>query len=172
MTETKKDSSSCSTPEGSERILIDKSICNGCGLCSEVCPFGLPISDGSGKFEISKPELCTECSACQRNCPTQAIIMNEQEGCGCLWDARSRKKAEKSGKAYCGCGCAPTESAPIAPSTSCCSPTDTSTSCCGPNIPESFDKQVLKAFDEFIKPNLNTCCPVPEEERTKKEDME
>ena len=44
------------------------------------------------KYEIKHPELCTECSACFRNCPTQAIMMQEQKGCGCLWDARQRAK--------------------------------------------------------------------------------
>ena len=74
------------------RIAIDGSICNGCGLCAEVCPFGLPQRNSEGKYYIPKPELCTECSACKRNCPTKAIIMFEVKGCGCLWDARGRSK--------------------------------------------------------------------------------
>jgi len=119
MTETEKKKSSCGVGEGEILIFIDKSKCSGCGLCGEVCPFGLPNPDGSGKFEIKQHELCTECSACQRNCPEQAIVMNEVAGCGCLWDARSRKKAEKTGKEYMGCGCAPNS----APNSSCCSPT-------------------------------------------------
>lgn len=77
------------------KILVNTTLCNGCGLCGEICPFGLPQPNSSGKFEIKKPELCTECSACQRNCPTNAIIMQEQKGCGCLWDTRQRKKNAK-----------------------------------------------------------------------------
>ncbi|MCK4781035.1 MAG: 4Fe-4S binding protein, partial [Candidatus Lokiarchaeota archaeon] len=41
-----------------------------------------------GKYEIYEPERCTECSACKRNCPTMAIVLQEKKGCGCLWNAR------------------------------------------------------------------------------------
>ena len=78
------------------KITINVSKCSGCGLCGELCPFGLPSKNNSGKYEIVKPELCTECSACQRNCPTQAIIMQERVGCGCLWDARKRLSGKKN----------------------------------------------------------------------------
>ena len=93
MTELNASSSCCSPVKENKdniRISIDLSKCTGCDLCGEICPFGLPRSNDSGKFEISEPDLCTECSACQRNCPAQAIIMQEQLGCGCLWDARKR----------------------------------------------------------------------------------
>ncbi|GAG85150.1 unnamed protein product, partial [marine sediment metagenome] len=56
--------------------------------------FGLPKPNDNGKYEIKNPELCTECSACQRNCPTHAIIMQEHVGCGCLWDSRQRAKSK------------------------------------------------------------------------------
>ena len=83
------------------RIYVNTTLCNGCGLCGEICPFGLPRPNNSGKFEIKKPELCTECSACQRNCPNNAIIMQEQKGCGCLWDARQRNKNAKNNDTCC-----------------------------------------------------------------------
>jgi ferredoxin len=94
MTELKTNESSCCIPQSIElpRIFISDSACNGCGLCGEVCPFGIPQPNASGKYEIINPELCTECSACFRNCPTHAIMMQEQKGCGCLWDARQRAK--------------------------------------------------------------------------------
>ncbi len=97
------------------RIFIDKDACNGCGLCGEICPFGLPHAIHSGKFEITKPELCTQCSACKRNCPTQAIILNEQMGCGCLWNARGVAKNAKKNQNACGA-----ENAETTNSTSCC----------------------------------------------------
>ena len=84
------------------RIFIDESKCTSCGLCEEICPFGLPKLSSKGKYEIKQPELCTECSACYRNCPVQAIIMEEQKGCGCLWDARQRYKSNDNNK-KCSC---------------------------------------------------------------------
>ena len=90
MTELEKNSC-CSTETVQDfRILIDESICIGCGICGEVCPFGLPVSNDNGKYRISDQELCTECSACQRNCAVHAIKLREVKGCGCLWDARQR----------------------------------------------------------------------------------
>ena len=88
------------------RIFIDKQICNGCGLCGEICPFGLPQVTDSGKYEIRNPDLCTECSACMRNCSEKAIFMEEKEGCGCLWDVRQRRKNKaKIESDDCGSGC-------------------------------------------------------------------
>ncbi|MFX0073114.1 MAG: ATP-binding protein [Candidatus Hermodarchaeota archaeon] len=103
MTEMKLNNNSCSTVSTIEipRIFINALKCTGCGLCGEVCPFGLPQLNDSGKFEIKNPESCIECSACKRNCPTQAIIMQEQKGCGCLWDARQRAKNPEQ-KSCCG----------------------------------------------------------------------
>ena len=101
------------------KIFINENLCNGCGLCGEVCPFGLPQPHSSGKYEIPRPELCTECSACKRNCPTQAIILNERKGCGCLWNARGVAKNAKKGKAIensCGCGPASEDNS----NTGCC----------------------------------------------------
>ncbi len=84
-----------------------------------MCPFGLPQINDSGKYEIARPELCTECSACSRNCPTQAIVLNERKGCGCLWNARGEAKNAKKGinvENSCGCGPASENSS----NNSCC----------------------------------------------------
>jgi len=97
------DNSCCKTPNLGNifnilniRILIDETKCTGCGQCGEVCPFGLPQPNENGKFQIKDSDRCIECSACQRNCNEQAIIMQEQKGCGCLWDARERAKGSNS----------------------------------------------------------------------------
>ena len=83
------------------KISIDQGLCTGCGICGEVCPFGIPQSSSNGKFEIVEPERCTECSACKRNCPAMAVILQERKGCGCLWDARARSK-NPQGDSCCG----------------------------------------------------------------------
>jgi len=74
------------------KIYVDFKRCNGCGLCVEVCPFGLPQRDFTGKYIITQVEKCTECSACKRNCPAEAIILKEQKGCGCLWNVKRNEK--------------------------------------------------------------------------------
>lgn len=94
---------SCCTPTTViqlPKIWINQSICTGCGLCAEICPFGLPEVSELRKYQISNPGLCTECSACKRNCPVAAITMSEQKGCGCLWDARQRIK--NNNQSCCG----------------------------------------------------------------------
>jgi MinD superfamily P-loop ATPase len=85
-------------PEGL-KIFIDPYKCSGCGICGEVCPFGLPQCDQIGKFTIERVDLCVGCSACQRNCPTHAIYLQEQKGCGCLWNVVSEKR--NNGKNSC-----------------------------------------------------------------------
>lgn len=78
------------------KIYISPDLCINCGICAEVCPFGLPKQNTSKKkYEILQPERCTECSACKRNCPTMAIALQEKKGCGCLWNTRSQLKNKK-----------------------------------------------------------------------------
>ncbi len=80
------------------KIFISPDLCTNCGICGEVCPFGLPQPNNDGKFEILEAERCTECSACKRNCPTMAIVLQEKTGCGCLWNARAQAKNQKNDK--------------------------------------------------------------------------
>jgi len=59
-------------------ILVDKQLCDGCGICIEACPFGAPqINPENGKIEI-----CTLCvdridhglvPACVQSCITDAL---------------------------------------------------------------------------------------------------
>ncbi|MHA1746802.1 MAG: ATP-binding protein [Promethearchaeota archaeon] len=96
---------SCQSNAISVKIYINQSRCIGydrCGICIEVCPFGLPTPNFIGILEIPRPDLCTECSACKKNCPSAAIIMQERKGCGCLWDVKARQK--KGSKNSCGEG--------------------------------------------------------------------
>jgi ferredoxin len=48
------------------KIFINPDLCINCGVCGEICPFGLPQPNNNEKFEIFEPERCTECSACKR----------------------------------------------------------------------------------------------------------
>ncbi len=114
QTQTPKQIQSCcssSEPQEIPKIFIYPYLCNSCGICAEVCPFGLPQQGANKKYEISRPDLCTECSACMRNCTERAIMMQEVEGCGCLWDVKQKQKnkakngSNNSSNNNCGCGC-------------------------------------------------------------------
>ncbi len=83
-------------------VYINPGKCIACGICAEVCPFGLPERTVDNKYQIYNVERCTECSACQRNCPAGAVVMHEIEGCGCLWDAAQRSK---DGQGKCESNC-------------------------------------------------------------------
>ncbi len=139
---------------GRIKISINLDKCTGCGLCGEVCPFGLPQQGSNKKFQIKNPHLCTECSACQRNCPTQAVELEEKIGCGCLWDARQRSKNKKKGivGAVSCCG------APLTPlKVSCCD--DPSTQIKLPQGPISILNQNFQG-PMISLDNNSSCCRV------------
>jgi ferredoxin len=51
--------------------VVNKEICNGCGVCEKRCVFGaMKIVDGVAS---SDPEKCFGCGLCATKCPTQAI---------------------------------------------------------------------------------------------------
>lgn len=66
-------------PEHDEWIpwfpVIDQQRCVNCGKCLDFCMFGVYSKDGSGKILVTAPASCkTDCPACARMCPRQAII--------------------------------------------------------------------------------------------------
>ena len=83
-------------------LTIDK--CIGCGTCVEVCPHRVFGLDGK-KVTLLDRGACMECGACALNCPTAALYVNPDDGCGCAayiinsWFARLRGKPSSS----CGC---------------------------------------------------------------------
>ena len=52
-------------------ISIDRDLCNGCGLCVEICPFnGVKLDEENIAVLL---DACTECGACVDECPVEAI---------------------------------------------------------------------------------------------------
>lgn len=56
--------------------IIDNSKCNACKTCIEVCPMEC-FEEQDGKVVVSKPDECIGCHACEVQCPTQAISIEE-----------------------------------------------------------------------------------------------
>ena len=52
-------------------VRVDEEKCNGCGLCSVLCPLKI-VSLESGKAVIDE-DLCDGLGACVRNCPQEAM---------------------------------------------------------------------------------------------------
>ncbi|MEA2007721.1 MAG: 4Fe-4S binding protein [Chloroflexota bacterium] len=57
-------------------IYIDNQLCNGCGICVDVCPTSAIVMRDNKAF--IKQNLCEECQACINECPQRAILLIEQ----------------------------------------------------------------------------------------------
>ena len=51
---------------------LDVSVCNGCGLCVNICPEDVLRKEGS-VAAIAYPEDCLACLACEAVCPLNCI---------------------------------------------------------------------------------------------------
>jgi MinD superfamily P-loop ATPase len=88
--------------------IIDPALCDGCGLCIEVCRFdALGDSSAEGKTPVVDPIACDGCAVCVYQCPTGAIHMEPQTAgrwfrsdsrYGPLFHAALRPAQENSGK--------------------------------------------------------------------------
>lgn len=85
-------------------LRYDPKLCNGCGLCSIVCPHRV-FSQNGRLAALANPERCMECGACMRNCPTEAIFVESGVGC-----ASAMMYAAIKGRSEPACGCDDTPS--------------------------------------------------------------
>ncbi len=64
-------------PEGGllmTKIIIDSSLCVGCGGCNTFCPFViLDLDDGHATVVEDLMDDCIECGLCEAECPEKAI---------------------------------------------------------------------------------------------------
>ncbi|MFW9980047.1 MAG: ferredoxin family protein [Candidatus Thorarchaeota archaeon] len=105
-------------------LLYNPLACNRCGLCLEVCPFNVWELPEKGPAIMARPDDCTNCTACAKNCLGNAITVTNV-GCGCIWNQSARRRGEcedtvvgakeqpESSDSDSSCGCSSTKS-------SCC----------------------------------------------------
>lgn len=55
---------------------IDKSKCTNCGTCIEICPVDV-FKKGEKHAEVAKPKECIGCRACEAQCPSDAIKIED-----------------------------------------------------------------------------------------------
>jgi anaerobic dimethyl sulfoxide reductase subunit B (iron-sulfur subunit) len=62
-------------------VMVDRDACTGCGVCLDVCPFGVPQFGTDGKMQ--KCDLCiglidmdAESPPCVTTCPTHALVFS------------------------------------------------------------------------------------------------
>lgn len=56
------------------RPVMDRELCNECGLCRMYCPDG--VIDVDLNIDL---EYCKGCGICARECPKDAIVMEREE---------------------------------------------------------------------------------------------
>ncbi|MBI5417694.1 4Fe-4S binding protein [Candidatus Poribacteria bacterium] len=59
---------------------LDVSKCNGCEMCTIVCPHRV-FKIKNKHAEIIDKDLCMECGACEKNCAFKAITVRPGVGC-------------------------------------------------------------------------------------------
>lgn len=90
------------------RARIDPARCSGCGICSDLCPYGAieTAPEGLPAAAIT-PALCQGCGACVAACPSKAIagahfteaqVMAEIEGILCDKSAQLKMKTPRHGE--------------------------------------------------------------------------
>ncbi|MEE8578056.1 MAG: mercury methylation ferredoxin HgcB [candidate division Zixibacteria bacterium] len=61
-------------------LKLDQSLCNGCTICTIVCPHAV-LEMAQKKAEIVYADRCMECGACATNCDQSALSVRAGVGC-------------------------------------------------------------------------------------------
>jgi len=63
-------------------VVVDATLCNGCGECLPACPFGVPQFGADGLMQ--KCDFCVSLGrdpVCTQSCPTEALSFGPLTGC-------------------------------------------------------------------------------------------
>jgi ferredoxin len=87
-------------------LRLNADVCNGCGMCVEVCPQRVLAIEGR-KAHVIDRDACIECGACATNCPAEALSVKTGAGCatGLIMEALGKEGDCCGG----GCSCSATE---------------------------------------------------------------
>ena len=61
-------------------LQLDSEKCNGCTMCTIVCPHAVFVMKEKKAF-IQHKDFCMECGACAMNCSTGALTVKSGVGC-------------------------------------------------------------------------------------------
>ena len=61
-------------------LQLDREKCNGCAMCTIVCPHAVFTIKEKKSF-IKHKDYCMECGACAMNCSTGAVTVKSGVGC-------------------------------------------------------------------------------------------
>lgn len=59
----------------SPSIILDESVCTGCGTCVQSCPTDVLRTLDNGKAHVRYPEDCQFCFLCVFDCAVQAVSL-------------------------------------------------------------------------------------------------
>ncbi|WFO75442.1 4Fe-4S binding protein [Desulfurococcaceae archaeon MEX13E-LK6-19] len=65
------------------RIVVDKNLCKGCGICVTICPHGAIVlsrnlSERGYRYPVPTEKKCMGCRLCEVFCPDFAITITEE----------------------------------------------------------------------------------------------
>jgi len=67
-------------PNGMFVAEVHESLCMGCGICVDICPYGARYIDERQKVVKIRPFLCDSCGSCVAVCPNDASYLRDFMG--------------------------------------------------------------------------------------------